>query len=51
MVKEMSSSGKKRIEATADVEKQWGEDIWKFANASLVPRTKSVSPTMLVVRG
>jgi hypothetical protein len=50
MVKKMASSGKKRIEATLDVEKQWGEDIWTFANATLVPKTKSVSSTTLVVK-
>ncbi|KAH7357523.1 hypothetical protein BKA66DRAFT_244032 [Pyrenochaeta sp. MPI-SDFR-AT-0127] len=41
MIQNMSSSGKKEIEATLAVEQEWVEDIGKLANASLLPRTKS----------
>lgn len=49
MMKGMYKSGKKEIEATRDVEQKWTDDIWKFANASLLPRTKSVSLTSVAL--
>lgn len=42
MMNRMRKENKKRIEASAEAEKKWGEDVWKFANATLLPKTKSV---------
>ncbi len=39
----MREQGLQRIEASADAEDAWGEDIRKFANATLLPETDSVS--------
>ncbi|OAP62315.1 hypothetical protein AYL99_04518 [Fonsecaea erecta] len=41
MVKDMDAAGLTTIEANRDVEDQWAQDIWKLANASLLPKTKS----------
>lgn len=46
----MKRGGKTRIEPEFDAEKQWGEDILKFANASLLPTTHSVSPVQHTTR-
>lgn len=40
----MRSKDLKKVEADAESEKVWAENIWKLANMSLLPGTKSVSP-------
>ncbi|KIA75483.1 Cyclopentanone 1,2-monooxygenase [Aspergillus ustus] len=37
----MRDSGIRRIEATPEAEKEWGEDVREFAYASLLPKTNS----------
>ncbi|KIW30392.1 uncharacterized protein PV07_06137 [Cladophialophora immunda] len=41
MVKDMDAAGLRKIVANPDVEDQWAQDVWKLANATLLPTTKS----------
>lgn len=43
VMKHMKAGGLQKIEAERETEKAWAESIWKLANASLLPNTKSVS--------
>jgi cation diffusion facilitator CzcD-associated flavoprotein CzcO len=43
MMCDMQRTSKRSIEARPDVQEQWAKDIWTLANASLLPKTKSVS--------
>lgn len=43
MMNHMRTIGKTRIAPGLEVEKEWGEAVLKFADASLLPTTKSVS--------
>lgn len=39
----MKKENKTRIEASLDAERKWGEDVRKFANATLLTKANSVS--------
>jgi hypothetical protein len=43
MMNDLKKSNKKSIVANLDAEKKWGEDTWKFADATLLTKTRSVS--------
>lgn len=43
MMNHMRKLDLRRIEANADAEQQWGDDVRKFAYSSLLPKTNSVS--------
>lgn len=43
ILKDMRKLGLQRIEAKAEAEEQWGEDVRDLANATLLPTAKSVS--------
>ncbi|KAJ5640052.1 uncharacterized protein N7484_007914 [Penicillium longicatenatum] len=46
----MRKTGQRRIEAGAEAEQLWGEDVRKFAYSSLLPETDSVSlPLFLII--
>jgi hypothetical protein len=42
-ITDMKAAGKTSMDADAEAEKKWAQDIHTFANASLLPTTKSVS--------
>lgn len=43
LMNHMRESGLRRIEASADAEQQWVDDVRKYAYSSLLPKTNSVS--------
>lgn len=45
---DMKQEGNTKIETVEEVEDKWAADVWTYANATLLPRTKSVSlPALL----
>lgn len=48
MMNDMKQEGNTKIETVEQVEDKWAADVWTYANATLLPRTKSVSlPALL----